>query len=587
MSRKKTARSPGTLRLLAAHMGSGRRLVVVGLAAISLDAAFQSAVPAVFRSVLNDLQQDATAFVDHGWKSAALQALVVMLGFLVCAYIAHTFTLRGAARWANRLRVVMFDHVQHLSTDYFARNRVGEIAARINQDVERFEVALRQVMIVIWTSVMLILAVAFMAWIDLTVAAVAVALLAVGAIASALVLPRQRRLSREVRDGIGTTSGMLSELLGLNLLIKAYTGEGRTSELVSRHTDGIRVRSESLIQTQYRFSDLFAAHMAFLAPFVLLFVGAWRVEAGLLLVGDLFAIWAFWQRGAGALSQLTTNLPEVLAGLAAADRIADVLRESPTVAERPHARRLHDRAPSIAFDHVRFRYPEHHGTDVLHDLSFEVRAGERVAVVGPSGAGKSTLCQLLLRFYDVDGGSVSIAGHDVRDLQIKSLRDHVGIVFQESVFFAGTLADNLRLGSPDADVPAMRSALESAHAWDFVSRWPEGLDAQIGERGVRLSGGERQRLAIARLLLKDPAVVLLDEPTSALDAGSEVAVLSAIERLLEGRTSVTVAHRMATIREADRILVLGAGRLVDHGTHDELFERCELYQTYCRQQSVA
>jgi len=319
-----------------------------------------------------------------------------------------------------------------------------------------------------------------------------------------------------------------------------------------------------------------------------LFVSAWRAADGALLIGDVVAIWAFWQRASGALGALTVNLPELLAGLAAADRVADVLRETPTVAERAHAVPLTTHEPlAISFDHVSFRYPEHRGADVLSDLSFDVHPGERVALVGPSGAGKSTVCQLLLRFYDTDTGSVRVGGHDVRDLRLDSLRNHVGIMFQESVFFAGTLFDNLRLGSPDADEDAMRAALESAFAWEFVSTWPDGLDTRFGERGVRVSGGERQRLAIARVLLKNPAIVLLDEPTSALDASSEVAVLSAIERLLEGRTSLTVAHRMSTIRQADRIIVMGRGTVVDDGTHHDLMERCALYQTYCQHQSVA
>ena len=568
-------------------MGSGRRIVLFGFVSIMFDAVFQLAVPVVFARVLDALQRDPRAFVSQGWKVAVVQAVVVMVGFLACAYVGHTFTRRGAARWASRLRVVVFDHVQHLSADYFARNRVGEVASRINQDVERFELAMQQLQSLIWASVMMLVGVALIAWINIRVGAVALALLAVGATATVLVTPRQRRLSRQVRDEIGATSGALSELLGLNPLIKAYTGEQGAAAVVSRRTDDIRLRSERLIRNQYRFSDMLGAHTAFLAPFVLLFVGAWLVAGKALLLGDLVAIWALWQRGAGGLSSITINLPEVMSAWAAADRIADVLRETATVAERSHARPLRQKVAPIAFDGVCFRYPEHRGNDVLRDLTFDVSAGERVALIGPSGAGKSTACQLLLRFYDVDSGSVTIAGHDVRDLQLRSLRKHVGIVFQDSVFFGGTLADNLRLGSPDADLAAMQAALEAAFAWDFVSKWPEGFDTQVGERGVRLSGGERQRLAVARLLLKDPAIVLLDEPTSALDAESEVAVMSAIERLVEGRTSLTVAHRMSTIRRADRILVLGAGRLVDHGSHDELYERCALYQSYCRQQSVA
>jgi ATP-binding cassette subfamily B protein len=255
------------------------------------------------------------------------------------------------------------------------------------------------------------------------------------------------------------------------------------------------------------------------------------------------------------------------------------------VADRRGAPALVDPAGALAFDDVTFAYPGRR-QPVLDGFDLHVDAGTSVALVGPSGVGKSTVVQLLLRFYDPQRGRVAIDGHDLRDVRQESVRAAVGVVFQENVLLSGTVATNLRLARPDASDDEVVAALRAANAWDFVGAWEDGIHTAVGERGVAMSGGQRQRLAIARVMLKDPAIVVLDESTSALDAESERVVLGALERLLDGRTSLVIAHRIATVRRADEIVVLQAGAVGTRGSHEELLDTSPTYRSYCETQSV-
>lgn len=571
---------------LFAHAGDGRRLLIAGFVLITVDAVMQSSTPAVFRSVLNSIETDPQAFIRSGWRAPALAAAALAIGFLVSAYLAHTATRRGAARWASNLRRSLYEHTQQLSLDFFSRSRVGDVAARINQDIERLELGVSHCMSLLWASVMLVLAVALMAWIDVSIALVALAMLAVAAVWTVVAVPKLRRTGRAVRDEIGSTAGIVSELLSANGLIKAFNGEADAADRVGTTADRVRAGTERLVRLQYRYSDVLGFHVAFVAPFVLLFVGAVQVSHGALLIGDVVALWAFWQRGSGALTAIVTTVPEVLAGLTAGERAAEILDERPTVPDVPGAPELVVTRGAIRFEDVTFAYPGRAGGLVLDGFDLAVEGGERVALVGPSGVGKSTVAQLLLRFYDPTSGRVWIDGQDIREVAQASLRARIGVVFQDNVLLGGTLARNLRLAKPTATEDEMRLALEAAHAWEFVSQWETGLETDVGERGLMLSGGQRQRLAIARVMLKDPAIIILDEATSALDATTERVVIDAFERLLDGRTSLVIAHRLATVRNADRIAVLEPGRVGDVGTHDALLETSAVYRSYCAQQSV-
>jgi ATP-binding cassette subfamily B protein len=573
------------VRRLLRHAGDGRRLLVIGFVLITVDAGAQILGPAVFRVVLNRLEHDPDGFLSGGWQGPAAFAVLVAVTFIVSAYVAHTSTRRGAARWAANLRIDLYEHVQRLSLDFFQRSRIGDLAARINQDIERLEVTVWHVLAAYWASVLLLLAVVLIAWVDPWMAALAVGLLAVGGIWTALVLPRLRQQVRTVRDELGATSGRLAELLSVNVLLKAFNAEDEAAQQVRGDVERVRDASERFARMQHRYSDLLGLHLSFAAPFALLFVGAWRIAHDTLAIGDLVGIWGFWLRGSAALTQLINFVPEVLAGIAAGDRAAELLLHTSAVADRRGASALVAPAGALAFDDVTFAYPGRR-QPVLDGFDLHVDAGTSVALVGPSGVGKSTVVQLLLRFYDPQRGRVAIDGHDLRDVRQESVRAAVGVVFQENVLLSGTVATNLRLARPDASDDEVVAALRAANAWDFVGAWEDGIHTAVGERGVAMSGGQRQRLAIARVMLKDPAIVVLDESTSALDAESERVVLGALERLLDGRTSLVIAHRIATVRRADEIVVLQAGAVGTRGSHEELLDTSPTYRSYCETQSV-
>jgi ABC-type multidrug transport system fused ATPase/permease subunit len=575
------------LRVLFAHAGDGGWMLVAGYALILVDAVAQSLTPAVFRVVLNRIQDDSRAFLHGGWTGPVLAAAVISVTFLASAYLAHTWTRRGAARWANNLRRDLYEHVQRQSVDFFHRTRVGDVAARINQDIERLEVTVWQGLSVWWAVAMLFISVGLIGWVDGQMMLIALGLLAVAVVWTLLVLPRLRRRGRDIRDELGRTSGTLTEMLGVNILLKAFNAESHALDEVRGGTDRLRDSSESLARLQHRYADPLGLHLAFLAPFLLLFVGAWRSASGTLAIGDVVAVWGFWLRGSNALTVVMTNLPEVIAGLTASERAAELFAERPAVHDRPHAPALAVTGGAVTFEQVGFAYPARPSRRVLDGFDLTIVPGQSLALVGPSGSGKSTVAQLLLRFFDPTDGRVTIDGQDLRTVSQNSVRAAVGVVFQDSVLLSGSLARNLRLARPDATDADIIGALDAANAWSFVRDWDHGIHTPVGEHGVLLSGGQRQRIAIARMMLKDPAIVVLDEATSALDAASERTVLDALDRLMAGRTSLVIAHRLATVRGLDQIAVVEHGQVTAVGTHTSLLTSSATYRSYCQEQSVA
>jgi subfamily B ATP-binding cassette protein MsbA len=316
---------------------------------------------------------------------------------------------------------------------------------------------------------------------------------------------------------------------------------------------------------------------------LVLWVGGRLVQAGSLRPGDLLSMLLYGGSIAGAMGGFTSLFTQLQQALGATERVFDLLDTAPEITSRPGARPLPAVSGHVRLEGVSFRYREG-GPLVLEEITLEARPGERVALVGPSGAGKSTLVNLLPRFYDVAAGRITIDGHDIRDVELRSLREQIGIVPQETALFNGTIRDNILYGSRherDGELLASEdelvAAARAANAHDFIQALPDGYNTLVGDRGVKLSGGQRQRVAIARALLKDPRILILDEATSALDSESEGLVQEALERLMEGRTTFVIAHRLSTVRNAQRIAMISGGRLADSGTHKELLARGGLY----------
>ena len=374
-------------------------------------------------------------------------------------------------------------------------------------------------------------------------------------------------------------------------------------------TRAARVRDIGVLSAMYgRVFFTALSLVAALATALVYGVGGLLAAEGRLEVGTLVALAALLTRLYGPLTALTNVHVDVMTALVSFDRVFEVLDLPPMVDDRPGAMVLPRDAASVEFDHVSFRYPtaaevslaslESVATldtaptgEVLRDVSFRVEPGQLVALVGPSGAGKTTIAALVSRLYDVTAGAVRIGGYDVRDITQESLHQAIGVVTQDAHLFHDTIRANLRYAAPDASDEELVAACSAAQIWDLVASLPDGLDTIVGDRGYRLSGGEKQRLAIARLLLKAPRIVVLDEATAHLDSESEVAVQQALETALAGRTSLVIAHRLSTIRGADQILVVDEGRIVERGTHEELLERgglyAELYRTQFHAQGQA
>jgi len=367
--------------------------------------------------------------------------------------------------------------------------------------------------------------------------------------------------------------------------VKAYTNEWFE---VSRYSTKLQEAVTIALQAA-RMRGLFAAFIIFVmfgALFFIMWRAALMVQAGVLESGDLVHFVVFTGTIGAAIASLGSFYTEIVSSIGATERIFDILNEPSEVivATDADTPALHLRG-AVAYRGVQFSYPTRSDLAVLKGIDLTIAPGSKVALVGASGSGKSTIVALLQRFYDVSAGSITVDGQDIRDYPLRAYRQNIGIVPQEVLLFGGSIRENIRYGTPTADEAEIIAAAQQANAWEFISTFPDGLDTLVGERGIKLSGGQRQRIAIARAILKDPAILLLDEATSSLDAESERLVQAALDNLMVGRTSIIVAHRLSTIRDVDQIYVLDQGQVVEQGTHDELFAReSGIYQNLAKLQ---
>ncbi|MBL8591148.1 MAG: ATP-binding cassette domain-containing protein, partial [Devosia sp.] len=384
---------------------------------------------------------------------------------------------------------------------------------------------------------------------------------------------RLRRMSRRTQDALADMSAMATEALGASKTIKSFVQEPEQSRLYgSRAEESFEAEVSRVGARAALLGGLLFLSTAALV--VLVWWGANAVFTGVVTVGELAQFMIYALMASNALTNLSEIMGLIHTVSGATERLVEILDTEPAI--KPPAQPLALPVPplgTVAFEHVGFAYETRDSEAVISDMSFAIAHGETVALVGASGAGKSTLFALVQRFYDVTAGRILVDGIDVRDVEPEQLRRRFAYVEQEPTIFAGTIADNIRFGRPEASLAEIEAAAKAALVHDYVSELSNGYDSIVGERGVMLSGGQKQRLAIARALLKDAPILLLDEATSALDAESERLVQLALERLMAGRTTLVIAHRLATIRDADRILVLEKGRLIDQGTHDQLVRK--------------
>jgi ATP-binding cassette subfamily B protein len=567
---------------LAPYVARYRGQAIAALVALIVASAATLVVPLAVRRMIDfGFSPEGIALI-NSYFMVMIAVVAVLAG---ASAVRYYLVITLGERIVADLRRDVFNHLTSLSPSFFDTAHSGELVSRLTADTTQIKsavgasvsIALRNLVLFIGASAMMVVSSPKLSGFVLAVIPLIVLpLVAFGR--------RVQKLSRGAQDTLADASSYASELIGAMRTLQAFTnerlakmrfgGEVERAYQAARNSTGARAILTAIV-----------IFLVFASVVAILWVGSHDVLTGQISAGRLGQFVLYAAFAAGALGQLSEVWGEISQASGASERLFEILRLKPDIAAPAHPRALPvPPRGDVAFDNVRFAYPTRPEHLAVDGVSFSVKAGEKVAVVGPSGAGKSTLFHLLLRFYDPASGVISVDGVPVRDADPSDVRSRIALVPQDSVVFATNARENIRFGRPDASDEDVARAADLAHATEFISRLPLGFDTQLGERGVTLSGGQRQRIAIARAILRDAPLLLLDEATSALDAESETLVQTALEELMKHRTTLVIAHRLATVLSCDRILVMENGRIVEQGTHVSLVAANGLYARLARLQ---
>ena len=569
------SRSLRPLAALAPFLKPYRRRVAIALTSLIVAAAAMLALPIALRQM-----------IDHGLAAQSAVAIDrYFLGFLAAAGAFGAFAaLRFyhvtwlGERLVADVRRAVYARVVAMDPTFFEVTKTGEVLSRLNTDTTLVQtIAGSSLSIALRSALNLVGALVMLALTSLRLSGALALFLPVIVIPLVMVGRKVRRLSRDAQDRIADSSGLAGETLNAIQTVQAYTLEDLQCRRYDEAVEAGFVAGIARTRVRAVLTALGTA-LVFGAITAVLWLGAHEVLAGRMTGGQLgqFLLYAVYVGSSAAM--LSETFGEMQRGAGAMERLSELLQARPSIEPPTNARALATRTPGeIRFENVTFHYPSRPDTAAMSGFTLSVAPGETVALVGPSGAGKSTAFQLLLRFYDPASGTVLIDGVDIATLDPKALRAQIALVPQDTVLFGASARENIRYGRPGADDSEIEAAAQAAAADGFLRQLPEGYDTFLGERGLRLSGGQRQRLAIARAVLKDPPILLLDEATSALDAESERLVQEALEHLMKDRTTLIIAHRLATVLKADRIVVVDHGRIVCEGTHESLMANNPLY----------
>ncbi|MCL2882798.1 MAG: ABC transporter ATP-binding protein/permease [Coriobacteriia bacterium] len=597
----------GTTRRILSFVKPYRKLLVLFLILVSIDAAVSAANPLIYREIIN-----------KGIMGKNIR-LIVWLAALVAGLALVDALLSLAQRWISAkvgegliydMRTKVFDHVQRMSLAFFMRTQTGALVSRLADDVQGAEESFTDILsTVIGNLISVALVLAAMFFLSWKLTLISLVLLPVFALPARWLGDKLQKITREQYDLNAQMSSTMVERFNVAgaLLVKLFGDHDKESASFAGKAS--RVRDISITRGLYaRFFFISLMLTASIATAIVYGWGGAMAVRSILDVGTVVALTAYLNRLYGPLTALSNVNVDIMTTLVSFDRVFEVLDLPSNVTEKPDACAIPRGSDAVTFDHVSFTYPSAAEVslaslestavpdslpqqEILHDVSFTAAPGQLVAIVGPSGAGKTTMSYLIPRLYDVSAGAIRINGIDLRDATLDSIHDVIGMVTQDPHLFHDTIRANLLYAKPDATEAELHDALEGAQILPLIESLSDGLDTIVGDRGYRLSGGEKQRVAIARLLLKAPDIVVLDEATAHLDSESEVAVQRALDAALATRTSFVIAHRLSTVRGADKILVIESGRLVESGTHEELLASgglyAELYHTQFADQKSA
>ena len=572
-----------TLSIFLSYFRPHRALFALDLICATVVSVIDLAFPLVTRRSMYDLlpQQQYRAFFTVMAVMIAAFTLRALL-YYVIAYWGHTFGIRVEAD----IRRDLFVHMQELDVSFFDHNRTGQLMSRLTSDLfEITELAHHGPEDLLISSLTIIGALAIMFSIEWRLALVVACILPVFL---AVIMSRRRRMSAASRNEKKKTAainvGIESSLSGIRTA-RAFANEDEEIGKFDTANEAFKTSKRAFHHEMGLFNATMEFFMTLLSAAVIT-VGGYLIMRGEMNYIDLITFSLYITTFINPVRKLA-NFSEIFArGFAGVERFVALMRVEPALRDAPNARELTDCRGEIDVDHVSFSYDTEEKADgVLHDVSVHIAPGEAVAIVGPSGGGKSTLCQLIPRFYEVSGGAIRIDGTDVRALTQASLHRAIGIVQQDVFLFADTVRENIRYGRPDATDAEIAEAAKRAEIYDDIMAMPQGFDTYVGERGTMLSGGQKQRISIARIFLKNPSILILDEATSALDSVTEVKIQHAFDELSRGRTALIIAHRLSTVRGADRILVVEEGRIAEEGSHEALLAKNGAYAALWRAQN--
>jgi ABC transporter fused permease/ATP-binding protein len=572
-----------TVRRLLALARPEWRLLGAGVFFLSLGSAMALLYPQGMRVIIDGvLGGSAPGLVDR----AALFMVGVALLQALAVSARHTLISVAGERAVTRVRERLFASILDQEIGFFDQRRTGELTSRLSSDTAVLQSAVSaNISIGLRSAAQIVGGIGFLLWTSPVLTALMLAVVPPIALFGVIYGRRVRKLSRDVQDALASANEVAEEAISGIRTVRSFTAEpaeGARYAVRTRHAYAL-AKKRVLAGASFMAAGSFAAYAAAALVF---WYGGRLVVRGQMTVGGLTSFLVYTLIVAFSLGALADLWADFMRSLGAAERIFELLDRKPAMAPAGGATLplVHG---EIALDQVSFSYPSRKDIRVVDGVSLRLSPGEVVAVVGPSGAGKSTLAALIARLYDPDSGRLLLDGHDVRELDVSFLRRQIGTVAQEPILFSASIEENVRYGRPGASRAEVEAAARAANAHAFVERFPQGYDTLVGERGVQLSGGQKQRVAIARAVLKDPRILVLDEATSALDAESEHLVKEALERLMKGRTTLIIAHRLSTVKDADRVVVLDAGRIVQSGAHAALLREDGLYRRLVEKQFVA